>query len=104
MEKYLTVSEIKKTFKDMSKEQDMDIFQQHSLQHAESFSKISSTDVKKLKKELLELSFVDERHAIKMIDIMPSSVEEVLALYHKDKTTLEEKDIKNILEILGKYK
>jgi len=104
MEKYLTIPEIKKTFKDISKEQELNIYQQHSLQHAESFSKISSTNAKKLKKELLELEFMDETHTIKMIDLMPSTVEEILAIYHKSKITLEEKDIKNVLEILGKYR
>ena len=60
---------------------------------------------KKLVEELLKLPQVGKKElAVKLVDIMPRVPDEVRIIYAKEKYTLTQEQIEEILEIINKYR
>ncbi len=77
---------------------------QLALQHAEASVKLSREDTEKLLGELKELPWVDPLFALKIADLLPEFPEEVRLLASKDRTVLDEEQIKSLLELTAKYR
>ncbi len=101
--KYLTLAEVKDILKKESEKRDLNPLQKSALMHAEEFSKLKLEDVNKLVEELLQLDFMDEKHAVKIADILPIHPDQIRTLYTKEKMVLPPEDIKKILDIVAKY-
>lgn len=74
-----------------------------ALGHATKFAKIDAKKSKLLIKELLGLEKMNDEIAVRIADIMPKSKSEVRAIYAKERFSLTEEDIENILECVAKY-
>jgi DNA-directed RNA polymerase subunit F len=72
-------------------------------EHTAKFAKLSAEDSRTLINELLELPKMKELIAIRIADIMPKSPNEVRAIYAKERFTLTEADIENVLDCVAKY-
>ena len=70
------------------------------------FTKMSSSDAEKLKKELMALDIVKlkEEDIIKIIDFMPEDAEDVRKIFSGYDISLEQDEINKILETLKKKK
>jgi DNA-directed RNA polymerase subunit F len=77
---------------------------QLALQHAEATVKLTRADTEKLLGELKELPWVDALLALKIADLLPQFPEEVRLLASKDRTVLDEEQIKSLLELTAKYR
>jgi len=77
---------------------------QLALQHAEASVKLTREDTEKLLGELKELPWVDPLFALKVADLLPQFPEEVRLLASKDRTVLDEEQIKSLLELTAKYR
>ncbi len=104
MKKYLTLSEVKELLTEENEKRTLNSLQKSALAHAETFAKLSPEDSKKLVEELMELDFVDEKHAVKIADILPVHPDQVRVLYTKEKIVLPPEDVKKILDIVAKYR
>jgi len=51
----------------------------------------------------MKLENIGESHAYKMADILPTTEDDVKAIFAKERFTLSESEIKNILKVIGKY-
>jgi DNA-directed RNA polymerase subunit F len=72
-------------------------------EHTTKFAKLGAKESRALIKELLELPKMREGIAIRVVDIMPKSPNEVRAIYAKERFTLTEADIETILDFVAKY-
>ncbi|MDP8011784.1 MAG: RNA polymerase Rpb4 family protein [Thermoplasmata archaeon] len=98
--KYVTLAEVRELLEEISKERELTDLQKNTLKHAEEFSKIKVQNVKKLKDKLMKLEIVNEKYAVKILDIMPRTPDEVRSIFLKDKIVPTPEDIQKILEIL----
>jgi DNA-directed RNA polymerase subunit F len=77
--------------------------QRSALEHSQGMASISAEDVKALTAEIRALSFVTDYTAYKIGDILPKYPEDVRAIFSKERVNLSADDIKQIIEIVGKY-
>ena len=101
--RYVTLAEVKEILTEESKKRDLNVYQKAALSHAEEFAKLKADEDKKLVEELMTLDFMDERHAVKIADILPIHPDQVRTIYTKEKIVLPPEDIKKILDIVAKY-
>jgi len=100
----VSLSEVKNMLKKIEKERKELIYEQRiALEHAQKFAKLSVKQTKDLIKDLMKLENIGESHAYKMADILPTTEDDVKAIFAKERFTLSESEIKNILKIIGKY-
>jgi len=102
--KIVSLAEVKNILRKISKERKDLIYEQKvAMEHAERFAKLPVKQTKDLIDELLKLEHMDELQAYKIADILPMTVDDVKAVFAKERYTPNEKEIKNILEIVQKY-
>ena len=104
MRKYVTLAEVKELLMEENEKRELNALQKAALAHSETFVKLSAEDTKKLVDELLQLDFVTERHAVKIADILPVHPDQVRAIYAKEKIVLPPEQIKEILDVVAKYR
>jgi DNA-directed RNA polymerase subunit F len=102
--KPISLAEVKNILKKMSKDRKELLYEQRiALEHAQKFVKMPMKKTVDLIKELKSLEFLNEIHAIKIADLLPTSKDDVKAIFAKERITLGENDIKKILDIVAKY-
>lgn len=69
-----------------------------ALHHAEQFSKISGEKSRELVNRLLELEKMKPAIAIRIADILPQSRDEIRSIYAKEKYTLSNEEMDQILD------
>ena len=100
----VTISEVKNILKKIEKDRKELIYEQRiALEHAQKFAKLSVKQTKDLIKELADLNNIEENHAYKIADLLPTNEEQVKSIFAKERFTPSENDIKNILKIVNKY-
>ena len=104
MRKYLSLPEVKELLREENERRELNSLQKSALTHAEEFAKISKEDAEKLIEELLQLDFMDEKHAVKIVDIMPVHPDQVRAVFYREKIVLPPEDIKTVLDLVAKYR
>jgi len=100
----VSLPEVKNMLKKIEKERKELIYEQRiALEHAQKFAKLSVKQTKDLIKDLMKLENIGEAHAYKIADILPTSEDDVKAIFAKERVTPSESEIKDILKIVGKY-
>jgi DNA-directed RNA polymerase subunit F len=87
----------------VEEEVDMRYERRKATEHTAKFAKLSAADSRALVNELLEFPKMRELIAVRIADIMPRSPNEVRAIYAKERFTLTEADIEQILDCVAKY-
>jgi DNA-directed RNA polymerase subunit F len=106
---YITISEAKDIMEEIAKKRQEKaelLFEtRRGLRHLRNFSKIPSDKAKELVEELEKLPQVSRRDlAVKMADIMPRIADEVRTIFAKERFSLTQEQIDEILEIIDKYR
>ena len=80
--------------------------QKITFEYASKFAKVSREDAEKLMEELRGAGIprLKDKHIVKLVDIMPESVDELRAIFLKEDIALSKEDMQKILEILSKYR
>ncbi|MFV9630285.1 MAG: RNA polymerase Rpb4 family protein [Methanosarcinales archaeon] len=104
-EDLITLAEIKDIFltiKDHRTEQDMELGYElrRAINHADSFAKTDVQTSSKIIEELLKLEKMKPEIAYRLADIMPSSFDEIRSIYAKERFSLDEKELIQILDII----
>jgi DNA-directed RNA polymerase subunit F len=103
-DKIVSLAEVKNILKKISKERKELLYEQKiALEHAEKFAKLSAKQTKDLITDLMKLDHVDELQAYKIADILPNTEDDIRAIFAKERYTPNDKEIKNILEIVKKH-
>lgn len=98
--RHVSLAEIKNLLEKEEKKRELSYEQNLALEHSKHFAKTGITKSKKMATELLKLERITEPFAFKIVDILPMHPEEVRAIFAKERFTLEEDEIKNILKIV----
>ncbi len=102
--KPVSLSEVKSILKKIEKERREMLYEQKiALEHAHKFAKMPVKKTTDLVKELSKLEFLQEIHVYKIADILPTTEDDIKTIFAKERMTLGENEIKNILEIVSKY-
>jgi DNA-directed RNA polymerase subunit F len=102
--KPVSLSEVKNILKKVEKERKELLYEQKiALEHAYKFAKLNVKKTNDMVKELSNLDFLQESHIYKIADILPVTEDDIKTLFSKERITLNEDEIKKILEIVKKY-
>lgn len=79
--------------------------QQRALEHASRYAKLNLKDATALTKKIseLELGLTPER-VIKIVDLLPETVDDVRAIFAKERFKYSEDEIKQIIDIVDGYR
>ena len=102
-EKYVNLADVKDMLEAESNTKELNAAQRSALEHSQSMVTLSADDIRNLAAEVRALSFVTDYAAYKIGDILPKYPEDVRAIFAKERVNLSADDIKQILEIVGKY-
>lgn len=102
--KPVSLTEVKNILKKVEKERKELLYEQKiALEHAHKFAKIPAKKTNDIIKELSKLEFIQEIHAYKLADILPTTEDDIKTIFAKERITLSENEIKKILEIVKKH-
>ena len=101
--RYVSLAEVKNLLEKEAKKRELSYEQNLALEHAKHFAKLGVTKARKMAEELMGIERITEPFAYKIVDILPMHPEEVRAIFAKERFTLEEKELKKIIEIVEKY-
>ena len=103
-EDLLTLAEVKEILDQIrekrSEEEELGYELRRAIRHAEIFSKGTAEESRALVAELLKLGKMSLEIAVKIADIKPVNKDELRAIYAKERFTLSEEELDNILEII----
>jgi len=109
-EKPVSISEVNEILKKKEKDYvdaglELGYEQKKAFEHAAKFSKIGVKDAKELEGKLsaLELALTPDR-IVKIVELMPDSVDDVRAIFAKERFKYTEDDIKKIIDLVKQYK
>jgi DNA-directed RNA polymerase subunit F len=102
-DKLLSLGEVKKLLEKEAKVRELAPEQLLALQHSEAFARLSSAKVKKLVKELTKMEHVNEFHAYKIADLLPTHPDDVRAVFAKERFTLGKEEIEMVVKVVENY-
>ncbi len=100
----ISLSEVKKILEDKAQvlsSEDMDVYQQATLDYAKKFTKITPDQAKKIIQLLRTEYNVPETHAIMVANILPTSIYELRTVFEKE-TALKKLDDATLQTIIHK--
>lgn len=107
-EEILTLGEVRNALDQIKKERETESKElgyelRKAMSHAETFSKLDAKQSRELMNELLKLEKMKPEIAVRIADILPMSNDEVRSIYAKERYTLSENELKQILELVAKF-
>ncbi|MBS1264000.1 MAG: hypothetical protein MAG715_01195 [Methanonatronarchaeales archaeon] len=78
--------------------------QRRALDHVEKFSKLSGEEAGELMEKLSDLGKVSPEIAVKMVDLLPETPDEVRAIYAKERFAIDQEKVEEILAVIGEYR
>ena len=104
-EKLLTLAETKDILNEVKEQRNQEQIElgyelRRAISHADTFTKIDSTKSLKLIEDLLKLEKMKPEIAYRLADIMPLSFDEIRSVYAKERFTLTETELSEILDII----
>lgn len=74
-----------------------------AITHVETFSKLDAKQSREMVNKLLELEKMKPEIAMRISDVLPLSNDEIRSIYAKERYTLTEEELKQILDIVLQY-
>ena len=107
-EELITLPEVRDTLNAIREDrekagQELRYEQKRAVEHANKFSKIGSKESRDMVNELLTLEKMKLDIAVKIANLCPRTKDELRAIYAKERFTLNEAELKGILDIVAKY-
>jgi DNA-directed RNA polymerase subunit F len=103
-EKPVPLAKVLEILEDRKKQDELEYEQRLAYDYAQKFARPDPEKAEKLISELLALGKFKERQAVILVDLMPETKEDIELIFAKERTRLDEEDIKKVLELLGKYR
>lgn len=100
----LTREEVKKrTEGEVEEEEEVRYERRKATEHTAKFAKLGAEKSRALINDLLKLEKMKEEIAVRIADLLPKSKNEVRAVYAKERFTITEANIDEILDCIVKY-
>ena len=103
-EEFTNLHEAKNMMESRGKEKDLVYEQKIALEYLEKVSKISKSNLKAIVEDLQKITILKPRYIALIVNMMPDTDTEVNALFSKEMTKLTSAEIKQIIDIVKKYK
>lgn len=101
--RYVPLVEVKHLLINEQKKHELTASQKLALEHAQRCTKLKYTITKKLIKELAALEKVSDTVACKLGEVLPTHPDDVRAVFAKERYTLGDDEITQILDIVRKH-
>jgi len=108
-EEHLTVAETKAVLEGIETERAADDEREmryelaRAIEHVNRFAVLDAEESREFVEELLELDKVDERTAIKIVDLKPQDRSELRSLYAQERYALSGEELDEILNVVKQY-
>jgi len=108
--KYVTIAEAKNVLdktKKRYKDADMEMLyeQKRALDHANKADNLNFRDSGSMIKKLSEMELeLNEDQIVKIVDLLPETVDDVRAIFAKERFKYGEEEIKKVLDVVAQYK
>jgi len=107
-EEILTLSEVRELLDNIKVEREKESKElgyelRKAISHAEIFSRLTPEKSRELMNELLKLEKMKPEIAVRIADILPLSNDEIRSIYAKERYTLTEQELKQILELVARF-
>jgi DNA-directed RNA polymerase subunit F len=103
-EELLTIAEAKELLEkikaERADEEELGYELRRTIHHVESFAKLPPQRARELVNKLLKLEKMKPEIAVRIADILPASYDEIRSIYAKERFTLSEDDLKQILDLV----
>jgi DNA-directed RNA polymerase subunit F len=103
-EELLTMAEVREILEQVRQkradEEELGYELRRAIRHAELFSKGTAEESQAMVAELIKLEKMNKEIAVKIADIRPITKDELRAIYAKERFTLSEEELDNILDIV----
>lgn len=103
-ERPVPLAEVLEILEKEKKRGDLEYGQRLTYDYAQKFAKLDPKKAAELMKELLQIEKLREHQVVALVDLMPETKEDVELIFSKERTRLEEDEIKKILELTNKYR
>ena len=104
-EQYVSLSELKVLLeKEKAARGELGPEQQYSLSHATLFAHVDPAKVPEFLKELMEIPMMSPFNAVKIIDVLPTNLDDVRSIFAKERFSLSKEDADKVLELVAKYR
>ncbi|VVC03459.1 RNA polymerase Rpb4 [Candidatus Burarchaeum australiense] len=98
----VTVAEVKALLEEQKAGHELSFEQQTTLEYAQKVASTTSKNAQAMVKELMKMEKLTPEVACKLVDLLPVNKEQLLAVVSKERYTLNEKEVEQILAILQK--
>ncbi len=95
------LAEVSKILSEREKDGELGFEQKKALEYAVKHSNLSYEKSKELIGKLIELPYVSEAMAVKLVDLVPKTEEEVALIFQQEKRDLTNAQIKELLGIIS---
>ena len=105
-EKPISISELKEYLDEKKKgKKELNFRENKSLVYINSFIKLKDKEASELRKELekLEIARLKEKNIIKIVDLLPGTLDELKLILIGEELTLKTEDLNKIIDIIKKY-
>lgn len=107
-EEIITLGEVRELLEQIKKERENEAKElgyelRKAIAHAEIFARLDAKKSRELMNELLKLEKMKPEIAVRIADILPVSYDEIRSIYAKERYTLSENELKQIMELVVKY-
>lgn len=102
----ITMAEVREYLEAKKKsKKELNFRENKSSAYINSFVKIKDKDAEALKKELETLDIVrlKDKHIVKLVDMLPKTLDELRMILSGDEITLKTEDLNKISDIIKKY-
>jgi DNA-directed RNA polymerase subunit F len=96
--------EAKRILEDRKKDKELLYEQKICLEYLEKVPKPTAAKLKTMMEELSKISILKPRYIALILNILPDTEDEVNMLFSKERTNLKKEEVKQIVEIVAKYK
>lgn len=103
-EEDVSIVEAKKILDERKKERDLVYEQKICHDYLEKLNKLSLSKAEDIVKELSKIAILKPRYIALIVSMLPDTEEEVDVLFSKERTNLKKEEVKQIVEIVKKYK
>jgi DNA-directed RNA polymerase subunit F len=104
MEEDVSMHDAKRILEDRKNQRDLIYDQKICVEYLDKVAKLTPTQLKNLTEELEKISILKQRHIALILNMMPDTEEEVDALFSKERTNLKKEEVKQIVDIISKFK
>lgn len=101
--KPVAMPEAKEVMSRREKEKELNYEQKVALDHLKNFTKMKESDAKKMVEELSKTLRMSPETIVQIVNILPKTPDEVRLVFAREKFSLKDEELKNILEIVKKY-